>query len=166
MHGAARCRIEPLSRAHQQGLGETGRWSSSSAFQFPCRNRGPCLSLLGLQAVLNRWPSASRPRAAPRCGRIGPVSTGQAPRPARGLKKPCWAADLPCSPRSARTRKRPSFHRFLRSASEEGLARSRSKSRDRKKGICHDQKCRFSLKCPRPVAAPGHHTRNGAARLS
>ncbi|ESZ13030.1 hypothetical protein X737_26500 [Mesorhizobium sp. L48C026A00] len=38
----------------------------------------PCRSSHGLHAVLNRRPFASRPRSAPRGGRIEPVSTWQA----------------------------------------------------------------------------------------
>jgi len=44
----------------------------------------PCWSFLGLHAVLNRRPFASRPRTAPRGGRFEPVSTWQARGPREG----------------------------------------------------------------------------------
>jgi len=44
----------------------------------------PVPVLLGLRAVLNRRPVASRPRSAPRGGRIEPVSTWQARVPREG----------------------------------------------------------------------------------
>jgi hypothetical protein len=44
----------------------------------------PCRPSLGLPAVLNRRPVASRPRSAPRGGRIEPVSTWQARVPREG----------------------------------------------------------------------------------
>ena len=50
----------------------------------PMSTSRPCRSSLGLQAVLNRRPFASRPRSAPRCGRAGPVSAWQARVPREG----------------------------------------------------------------------------------
>ncbi|MBZ9673095.1 hypothetical protein LB543_22185 [Mesorhizobium sp. ESP7-2] len=50
----------------------------------PMSKSRSCRSSLGLHAVLNRRPAASRPRSAPRGGRIGPVSTWQARVPREG----------------------------------------------------------------------------------
>jgi hypothetical protein len=82
-------------------------------------------------------PAAVRSKAAFRAA-LRPDRTSldmAGPRPARGLKEPCLAANLPCSPRSARTLKRPSFRRFFQSAPEGGPARSRSGLREPRKDM-------------------------------